>query len=176
MTSFIENIQIIVPAVVKYNPKYILDIGSGFGKYGLLIREAMLSLRSEAGDLTPDYWGVKIDCMDEAKYFLACPSVKAVYNRILECNAKTIIVPSEYDFILLIDVAEHWSREEYFNFVKGVKRNNPNCKILVSTPKEVVMYTERHYDSETHHTQFTEADFAGAIENLSSHLSHIYVV
>ena len=177
MTSFVENIPTIIKTVVKYNPKHILDIGSGFGKYGLLMREAFLSIKSEQGDLCPDYWSVDIDCMDEAKYFIGNPSLKAIYNHVIMADARLMNYRQcDYDLITLIDVAEHWSRVEYMDFVQKIKNQMPECKILVSTPKEVFMYKDRHYDSEVHHTQFAPDDFRDCIENVSTDLSYIYVI
>jgi ubiquinone/menaquinone biosynthesis C-methylase UbiE len=38
-TSYLNNIPDIITAIKSQNPKSILDVGCGFGKYGFLIRE-----------------------------------------------------------------------------------------------------------------------------------------
>ena len=69
MTSFIDNIPVIVNTVAEAKPKNLLDVGPAFGKYGLLIKEALLSLQAEADDLFPKP-NFKISGCENADYFL----------------------------------------------------------------------------------------------------------
>lgn len=171
MTSFLDNIPTIVRASVDCKPNKILDIGAGFGKFGLLIKEALLSLQAEAGDMNPKPNFI-IDACESAVYFLNQPAFASIYDNICPSDVRTLSREQlqEYDLLLLIDVVEHWPKEDYFNFIKKLA---PGTRVLVSTPKEVVFYEEPYYGIEKHQTQFAESDFSG--ENLSTKDSLIFL-
>lgn len=156
MTSFPSNIEQICSIAKDYNN--ILDIGSAFGKYGLLIRETIASNRSEHGDLSPDLSDIIIDSCENAKYFDKFKWLDYIYNNRINESALNLTsgVLSNYNLILLIDVIEHWTREQFKEFMSKVK-----CDVLISTPKRVVMYECRHYDFDPHITQYNDDDFIG---------------
>lgn len=158
MLSYPENIPTILSAIVEANPKKILDVGSGYGKYGVLAREAIYSHRAERGDLQPED-DVQIDCCEVAKYFWDLAFHQGIYNSHLHGDIFAI-TPSElayYDLILLIDVCEHWTDAEWKEFVG----NMTTQKVLVSTPKQIEFYEPEYYgkDCPKHKKQFSEDDF-----------------
>lgn len=158
MTSFLNNIPVIVQAAVSIKPKKILDIGAGFGKFGLLIREALLSLQAEAGSMYP-VAEFQIDACESSPYFNQQKAFGSIYDIAYPQDVREIATPlslAGYDLYLLIDVIEHWPKEDFFTFLKN---KNPNTKILVSTPKEVVFYDPNYYGIDKHMTQFTYEDF-----------------
>jgi 2-polyprenyl-3-methyl-5-hydroxy-6-metoxy-1,4-benzoquinol methylase len=172
MTSFLDNIPTIVRAVVDTKPKRILDIGAGFGKFGLLIREALLSKQAEAGDMNPvaDF---KIDACESADYFLGQRAFDRIYDTIIsdDIRLQDAHFFEQYDLILLIDVIEHWPKEDYLAFMEKIPATT---KTLISTPKEVVFYEQPYYGIDKHQTQFTIFDFEG--QDLSTKDSLIYLI
>ena len=174
MTSFVDNIPAIVRAVVNTGAKNILDVGPGFGKYGLLIREALLSNIAEDKKEqypAPDF---KISACESSLYFQSQPALLQIYDRIFPWPIKMMTDEelNSYDLILLIDVIEHWTKEEYLKFLSRV---SPSTKILISTPKEVFFYTIEYYGSDVHKTQYSDFDFDSG-ENLSTKDSFIYLL
>lgn len=199
MISFAENITTIVNEVVKINPKTILDYGAGFGKYGLLCKEAIMSNRAEKGDLLPKN-DVDIDGLEMAEYFHDfenLPWLKSIYRWFFSDKSKlaSFLGQKTYDLVLLIDVVEHWTKEnaemELISFFEG--RNNLQAKnILISTPKNVHFYTEEYYgaDCPKHISQWEDQDFKKLVKylnenenglsfelnDISTNESYIYVI
>lgn len=173
MTSFLDNIPAICNAAVSSRPKKILDVGAGFGKFGLLLREALLSIIADQGVLfpVPDF---KIDACENSDYFLNQRAFYNIYDEVY-CQDVTTISPdvlNTYDLLLLIDVIEHWTKEEYLLFMEKIK---PGTKVLISTPREVVFYELPYYGIAKHKTQFSDSDFSNG-QNFSTKDSYIYLI
>lgn len=177
MLSFPDNIPAILRAVGDLQPARVLDIGSGFGKFGLLTREAILSTRAEQGNMLPDDKDLVIDCCEEAAYFHQFQTHWACYNNhfhkdVFEMHPDTL---NSYDLILLIDVVEHWDKAKAIEFLKKITK----AKVLISTPKETCMYEAPYYHSRKHVSQWTEEDFKGLllpIKDYSTKDSHIFLI
>lgn len=178
MTSFAENIKNILEAIVETDPKKILDIGSAFGKYSIMAREAILSVRAERGDLTP-VDDLEIGCVEMAKYFHELPWHEKLYQFHYHTDARNIEWKDmpKFDLVLLIDVVEHWSKEDSKKLIEDIK-NNTGAKVLISTPKDVYFYKEEYYgkDCPKHVSQWSREDFEGFILDKSTDQSHIFVV
>jgi 2-polyprenyl-3-methyl-5-hydroxy-6-metoxy-1,4-benzoquinol methylase len=177
MTSYAENIKNILEAVVETDPKSILDIGSAFGKYSILAREAILSVRAEKGDLEP-IDDIQMGCVEMAKYFQNKPGHESLYSMHYHMDAQEIeweVMP-KFDLVLLIDVVEHWSKEKSKELISKIK--STGSKILISTPKNVHFYKEEYYgvDCPKHESQWNREDFEGFIIDKSTEQSHIFVV
>lgn len=168
MLSYKENIPKILQAIDESGAKKILDIGCAFGKYGLLIREQYLSKRAET-ELSPTD-DMVIDAIEYTKYFYERPALKYIYNTVITKSMFEVEDFSKYDLVLLIDVVEHYPKKEMKAFLRKIK-----TKVLISTPKDVVMYTEKYYgDEHVHVSQWNNFDFWG--KKYSTDLSHIYIV
>ncbi len=176
MTSYAENIKNILEAVVEVNPKKVLDIGSAFGKYSILVREAILSIRAEKGDLTPQD-DIEIGCVEMADYFQSLPWHDSLYKYHYHTDAQSLeweTMP-KFDLVLLIDVVEHWTKEESKKLIEDIKKTGAN--VLISTPKNVHFYQEEYYgkDCPKHISQWEREDFNFIIDK-STDQSHIFVV
>jgi|WetSurSiteA1Bulk_404760.scaffolds.fasta_scaffold00047_36 hypothetical protein len=163
MTSFASNIPIILETAAKLNPKRILDCGGGFGKFALLLREALLSIRAEKGDLipSPDF---EIDCIESCFYFQNLPWHRDLYDH--HHHGDLFALPIEgfanYDLILMIDIIEHDEKQKFLELLRNIRATS-QAKILISTPRGVVFYTEAYYGSDCpkHRSQWGLVDFAG---------------
>lgn len=172
MLSFRENIPIILKVIEEKNPKKILDVGAGMGKYGLLIREQYLSKKAETGEIEP-IDDIIIDAVEDTKYFLT-NRLKTIYNRVFEEDIFNLKVDN-YDLILMVDTIEHWEREKTMDLLKALLEKAP---ILISTPKRIGMYKQCFYGDKRHHiTQYKESDFNEfKIEITNNPLSHIIYI
>jgi len=177
MTSFAENIKPILEAVIEINPKRVLDIGAGFGKYGVLIREALMSNRAGKGDLIP-VDDIFIECMETSRYFYDRRMLHDIYNNCILTDARTFtfLDGDKWDIVLLIDVVEHMSKEDGIALIKKFKDNG--SKVLISTPKDVYFYKEDYYgkDCPKHVSQWNREDFGEFILDKSTEQSHIFIV
>lgn len=124
------HISKIMEMIISLNPKSVLDIGSGFGKFGVLCREYL-----ELWDGRQKYeFKRRIDCVEVFQQYIS-PLHQYIYdnvynNDILDIAPKLDI---RYDMILLIDVLEHFEKDDGIKLLKTLLTNN-EC-ILVSTPK-----------------------------------------
>ena len=91
-------------------PKNILDIGMGFGKWGFLCREYLEGWRSR---VEPHTWKIIIDSIEIWEPFTKLPWNKIMYNNIYLGDAHGVIDKLEdYDLIIASDVIEHLEKEK----------------------------------------------------------------
>lgn len=132
-SSHLRQLNEIMELIVITDPKSVLDVGVGFGKYGFLSREYL-----ELWDGRQEYsdWKRQIDGIEIFEGYLT-PVHDFVYNHIYLGNAAEIIpaLKAEYDLILLIDILEHFDYREGVKLLADCQRVARN--ILVSTPKSV---------------------------------------
>ena len=129
--SFVQAIPVIIEQVAHLKPSSILDVGIGFGKYGVLLREA-LELPYER--YARSRWKVKIDGVEAFEGYRN-PIHEFAYNRVFYGRIEDIL-PSlgQYDVILLIDVLEHFEKEEGKKLLQDLLLHTRKS-LLVSTPR-----------------------------------------
>lgn len=129
-TSWYQAIPNILSTVKKLNPKSILDIGVGFGKYGLLFRD-LLEIPFER--YSKDSWQVKIDGVEAFETYRN-PIYDFAYDSIYFGNILTLIdtLPC-YDCITLIDVIEHFTKEDGLRLIEKLIAHC-NKGVIISTP------------------------------------------
>ncbi len=115
-TSNWQNISYNIELVRKLNPHSILDIGVGFGRWGILFRE-FLEIWEEG-----KYDGKWKRTIDGVEIFV--PYIKDYhsyfYNNIFKENALDFIKRTDniYDLINLGDVVEHFTKDEGQQLIK----------------------------------------------------------
>lgn len=130
-TSWYQAISNILDQIQKENPKSVLDIGVGFGKYGLMVRE-VLDLPFER--YNKDQWLINIEGIEAFKEYKN-PIHDYIYNKIYYGDATEVIKKlPKYDCILLIDVLEHFKKEEGKEFIKELM-SHVNKSLIISTPR-----------------------------------------
>lgn len=125
------HISKIMEMIISLNPKSVIDIGSGFGKFGVLCREYL-----ELWDGRQEYkFNRRIDCVEVFQDYIS-PLHNYVYNTIYNENILDIAKKFEirYELVLLIDVLEHFEKGEGKNLLETLIENNE--AIIVSTPKK----------------------------------------
>jgi hypothetical protein len=110
-------------------PRSVLDLGVGFGKYGVLLRE---KLDIESGRLTPERWSVRIDGVEGFEGY--CNPIHGfVYNRLwFEDFSKDPDKYRDYDLVLLIDSLEHLDKPVGERVLQRLRINNR--QMIVSCP------------------------------------------
>lgn len=151
-TSHPMQINEILDAVLMVNPKSILDIGVGYGKYGFLCREFLDTMKHD------DNYGKRTHIIEGIEVFpkYLTPVHDYIYDKIHIGNAKDVLpkLDKKYDMILLIDVLEHFTYEDGIIILNECKRH---CDyIIISVPKDIgnqgTVHGNKH---ETHHFQWT---------------------
>jgi SAM-dependent methyltransferase len=113
-TSFRENIPLVLKEIEKINPSTVLDIGFGRGKYGFLIKEY--------------YPNIKVDGLEVFEPYVT-KLQREVYGKILIGNALELDIP-QYDCYLLIDILEHWNKEDAHKLIKKLlTKGNVFCSV-----------------------------------------------
>lgn len=154
-TSYPEAISSILELVRREKPRSILDLGVGFGKYGMLCRE-MLDIPFER--YSRETWQIVIDGVEGyAKY--RNPIHDYVYNRVIyEPIQQAIKTLGVYDVTLLIDVLEHFEQTEGEGLIKEILEHTAKV-LIVSTPRQPAKQTA-YLDNtlEAHLSAWTPAD------------------
>ena len=128
-SSIAENILPVIVLVQKINPSSILDIGVGFGKWGMLCREYL------------DIWNMRIDKRDW-KVFIGGIEIcdkyitdhqKYIYNEITIGNACDILPNlGNYNLIIANDVIEHIEKSKAVDLIKCMQSKSDY--IIISLP------------------------------------------
>lgn len=142
--------------IISLDPKSVLDMGSGFGKFGVLCREYL-----ELWDGRQKYeFERRIDCVEIFQQYIT-PLHKYVYNNVYNENILDIAHKLEvnYDLILLIDVLEHFEKKDGFHLLKTLLHNH-GC-VLVSTPKKPTPQKDAFGNVyETHRSEWSAHELA----------------
>lgn len=123
-TSEPKAISFILEKIMEFKPKSVLDIGVGFGKWGVLCREYL----DVWGAKEYNNWKTRIDGVEvHGAYWNPCHQI---YNHISYKNVMDILdVVCEYDLVLLIDVLEHLKKSDGVKLLKRIGKH-----YIVSTP------------------------------------------
>jgi SAM-dependent methyltransferase len=153
-TSDSLNIPAVLHAVTSFEPKSILDVGCGFGKYGALLRE----YTDVAARRYPrQQWQVKIVGIDGYEGYCN-PLWDAVYTEVHVGEAMKILPTlGDFDVVLIADVIEHFEKPQAEAIVKA---SLAKCKALViSTPHDFYPQgAEFENEYERHRCLWTAAD------------------
>ena len=129
-TSDPNVISFILNKIMEFRPKSILDVGVGFGKWGVLCREYMEIWNN--GVYKKDRWRTKIDGI-EVFFGYRNPIYDFVYNTVIFDNLMRHIRKfKDYDLVLLIDVIEHLQKKDADKVMKEISKNNNHY--IISTP------------------------------------------
>lgn len=155
-TSHWQQLNEIVGTIISVNPKSMLDIGVGFGKYGMLSREY---LELWDGRNKYDDWNRIIDGIEAFKQYKN-KLYEFIYNNVYYGNVLDILpnINKQYDLILLIDVLEHFDKSDGKKLLELCMKKSAN--ILIATPHNPSKQ-EDVFDNEyeEHKSKWTKDDF-----------------
>lgn len=164
-SSYADSFPGIVHTLIAANPKRVIDIGPGWGKYGLACREYLPELETlRAVEVAPG----------------RLPTQDAIYDMVYTDDVRDLITVadfwSRFDLALLIDVIEHLDLIEGHCLLASLQE--AGVQILVSTPK---VFFEQHVETnpfEEHVSLWTRDHFAsyGIVTDSSTSSSLIYLL
>lgn len=141
----------VIDLIEKCPHDSILDVGPGYGKYGLLLREYLNKKPS------------RLDaCEGWAPY--VTPMMRAIYDEIFIKDIMLLDqkILDRYDVVLLADVIEHLTKPDAQKLLDRIRG-----RVVISTPE--VFFNQGGPGSglpwtETHRSHWTEDDFKGRAE------------
>lgn len=114
-----DVISPVLKHIMKINPNSILDVGSGFGKWGFLLREY---LEVWQGRLYPHEWQKQIDAIEIWTDYTDLPWYHSVYNNVFVGNVLDYVgLFSAYDLVLFLDVIEHLEKDQSQSLLKEAR-------------------------------------------------------
>ena len=157
-----ELIPFVINLVMQLQPRSILEVGTGFGKYGMLFREYLdiWAAASDPARLKPGNWQVRIDGIECFPAYIT-DLQRHIYDRIIIGDAMEEIdkLPA-YDLVFLGDVIEHFPKDDGQLLLKKCL-THANRMVLVTTPNYFnPQGAEYGNKRETHHCLWTQEDFA----------------
>jgi len=156
-TSWYQAVPAIIDLVHMDGPQSILDIGVGFGKYGVLLRES-IDIPYERYDKKT--WHLQLDGIEGFEGYNN-PIHDYVYNKMYYGNIFSVLptLTQKYDTLLLIDVLEHFDKEEGLSLIDELLEVT-NKSLIVSTP--IMPAPQGDYLGnilETHKSRWNVVDF-----------------
>jgi hypothetical protein len=158
--SHSEQINQIVNLMTLLRPKSILDVGVGFGAYGLLAREfldtANVPEKENHGYLQ---FTMRVDGIEVFETYKN-PNYDWVYDKVHFGNALDILpnLEENYEMILLIDVLEHFTKEDGDKLLTMLVERGQN--VLIATPNNIGdQGAEFGNEHETHVFQWRKRHF-----------------
>jgi Methyltransferase domain len=161
-SSYAESFPPIVHCLIRRDPRRVLDIGPGWGKYGLVCREYLPALEL-------------LDAVEVPQGRLPTQTLyDTVYIGDVRHAPATFFCM--YDLVMLVDVIEHVPIEEGHELLDRIQ--NAGADVLVSTPN---VFFHQHVEHNPHeeHLSFwaaTEFDRHHVVEDISTVNSFIYVL
>lgn len=136
-------------------PVAILDVGAGFGKYGLLIREYVNGLAGGAVSL--------LDAIEaEPRYLERFPWLERIYGNVIEADV-TVLTREElavYDIVVMADVIEHLDKDVALELLARI-----DGYVVISTPRDYFQNPEHlEYPFESHRSHWTVEDFGPRVD------------
>lgn len=129
-TGHFGHISLVVQILMKVEPKSILDIGIGYGKYGMLAREYLDYAHFKKREIVIDGIEGFGEYIQEGQRFY--------YDHIFVGDARVLLPTlAQYDMILLLDTLEHFTRDDGLKILKACQSKAKY--ILVGTPHDIGM-------------------------------------
>ncbi len=134
-SSYVDSYAPIVKTLIERGPRRVLDIGPGWGKYGLACREYLPGLET-------------LDAIEVVQG--RCRTQPAIYDFVFVGDARS--APEAffalYDLVMLIDVIEHFPSSVGHDLLARIQR--AGADVLMATPKVFFAQHDDHNPHEEH--------------------------
>lgn len=125
-TSTWVHISTVADEIYKQQPKTILDIGIGFGRWGLIARETLDVIK---GKIFEESWQTRIDGVEIYEKYIT-DLQRILYNDIFITDVRNFVKNEKffYDMIIAGDVIEHLPKKEALSIIAKLRTC---CKVLI---------------------------------------------
>jgi len=135
-SSRVHTIPTVIHLVLQLQPRSILDVGVGFGKWGHLFREYtdILGAEHDPGRYHPTGWQVRIDGIEGHAPYLT-EMHRFLYDTVHVGDALDLLPTLEsYDLIFMGDIIEHLPKEAGRQLLRSAL-DRAGRAVLLTTPK-----------------------------------------
>jgi len=152
----------VLEAIEQINPKSVLDVGIGFGKWGFLLRESLEIFRGHNNPYAHEgklKWSLKIDGVEVFDRYITDVQ-RNIYDQIIIGDIRFLIDRlNNYDLILLGDVIEHFTKAEGLALLRKCY-DKCNMAVLITTPIHFFPQKDKFANIfEMHKSLWTRRDF-----------------
>ena len=167
--SHSSQISTIVGFAEALKPTSVLDVGTGMGQYGFLLRNSLEFLNlfeidgQHGRQRDRSQWQVTIDGIEGFAGYLT-PVHHYAYSRMMVGDALALlpgIADGAYELVIAIDILEHFDTAPGLDFLAHCRRIARRAA-LVSTPKEFHAQEVEANPLENHRSVWTQAQLAEA--------------
>lgn len=145
--------SLVVEHAVWLQPRQVLDIGFGFGKWGFLLREALDFID---GRVAREDWAVTIDGIDAREN--GSPLEGWVYDDVQIGDIRELIDDLKpYDLVVMGDVIEHFDKAEGISLLHTLLAKHRN--VLLTTPYAFFEQEIEGNPYQRHRSHWTINDF-----------------
>jgi len=152
MSSNVSVIPLVIKILIANTPSRIIDVGAGYGKYGVLTRLYLESVRYDRSK-----WELTIDAVEPFTEYLT--NTRHFYDEVLPYDALEVVdLIENYDMVFFFDVIEHFDKEVGTQLLKTLLRQNRS--VLLCTPEVFVEQDDCHGNVyQIHKSLFIPSDF-----------------
>jgi len=156
-TSNWQNISYCIELIRRINPNSILDVGAGFGRWGILGRE-FLEIWDDSN--YSDKWNRKIDAVEIFEDYVK-PYHSYFYDNVYIENAADFLKNNEskYDLIVCGDVIEHFEKEKGEKFIEDCLKHCRYLMINIPIGKNWEQGVINNNEFEVHKSIWYNSDF-----------------
>jgi hypothetical protein len=161
-SSFPDGIPLILSFLMELKPRSILDVGIGFGKWGLLFREYLdINAQGQAEATYEEHRRlIRIDGLEAYAPYVG-EHQRAIYDAIYIGEAlRSLPQMDPYDLVFAADILEHFTKQEGWAFVTEVLAKAHQGVLLVTPAIEFSQGPVFGNPYEIHRSAWTPADFA----------------
>ena len=153
-------IPVIVHAARQIKPRSILDIGCGFGKYGMLFREYLdIWDAPELAQTKKGAWTTRLEGVEIYPEYLT-PVHDFIYDKIHVGSALDIIdTLGRYDLIFMGDVLEHFEKDDGGRLIPKLYEHANKCVLLTYPTNAAGREGSWGNDPEAHRSVWKQEDF-----------------
>jgi hypothetical protein len=154
-TSDFHQISDVLHVIEQLQPRTVLDIGVGFGKWGILCREI---LEIYKGRVTASTWEIQIDGVEINEPYRN-PLWELAYDHVY-CGDVAEVLPTlaSYDLIICCDVIEHFEKETGHSLLRDMLRQSKVT--ILTSPRGFAQQGARHGNEyERHRSGWGIEDF-----------------
>lgn len=159
-TSAPYAIPVIANAVRQIQPRSILDVGVGFGKYGVIFREYLDVWSADNLSQTKrEAWSTRIEGIEVYPEYLS-PLHEFIYDKVHIGGVLDVIDGlGTYDLIFMGDVLEHFEKSDGKKLIGKFHDHADKC-VLLTYPKNAKRRDGLFgNEAEAHLSAWTRADF-----------------
>jgi len=160
-SSRCNHIPIIISIVRQLQPRSILDVGVGFGKWGHLFREYtdIVMAETDPARYARENWQVRIDGIEGHEPYIT-PMHRYVYNELLIGDMREKIREvGHYDLVFLGDVIEHIEKDDGFMLLRACLEHAHQAVVATTPGTDAPQDAACGNQLEVHRSYWTPDDF-----------------